>query len=93
MQTVHQPCNVETFGEFRKMMMTGDFAAKVQLTTAMAKHPTVAVGALSDAQGKSQYLMEGSLSVMGKQASRLTRVRNTPRYWSWNQSMTGKAFE
>jgi hypothetical protein len=37
MHMVHQPYNVETFGEFRKMMMTGDFTAKVQLVTAMAK--------------------------------------------------------
>jgi hypothetical protein len=52
MHTVHQPYNIETFGEFRKMMMTGDFAAKVQLVTAMSKHPTVGVGALADARGE-----------------------------------------
>jgi hypothetical protein len=52
MYTVHQPYNIETYGEFRKMMMTGDFAAKVQLVTALAKHPTVGVGALADARGE-----------------------------------------
>lgn len=52
MHTIHQPYNIEAFGEFRKMMMTGDFTAKVQLVTAMAKHSAVGVGALADARGE-----------------------------------------
>jgi hypothetical protein len=62
MHTVHQPYNIETFGEFRKMMMTGDFAAKVQLVTAMAEHPTVGVGALADARGEIS-IFDGRLVV------------------------------
>lgn len=52
MHTVHQPYDVETFGVFRSMMMSGNFTAKVQLRAVMAKQPTVGVGALSDARGE-----------------------------------------
>jgi hypothetical protein len=52
MHTIRQPYNIETFGEFRKLIMTGDFTAKVQLVTAMAKHRTVGVGGLADARGE-----------------------------------------
>jgi len=62
MHIVHQPYNIETFGEFRKMMMTGDFIAKVQLVTAMAKHPTIGVGALADARGEIS-IFDGRLIV------------------------------
>ena len=47
-----QPYNIETFGVFRNLMMTGDFSAKVRLEDAMAKHPTTGVGALADARGE-----------------------------------------
>jgi len=47
-----QPYNIETFGVFRNLMMTGDFSPKVRLDDAMAKHPTTGVGALSDARGE-----------------------------------------
>jgi hypothetical protein len=40
-----QPYSIETFGMFRNVILTGDFTAKVQLGTAMAKHPTTGVGA------------------------------------------------
>jgi alpha-acetolactate decarboxylase len=52
MHTIHQPYGVETFGEFRRIMMGGDFTPKVQLGAAMAKHPTTGVGALADARGE-----------------------------------------
>jgi hypothetical protein len=52
LHTLHQPYDVETFGEFRKMMMTWDFTAKVQLASVMAKHPTIGVGAVADARGE-----------------------------------------
>jgi hypothetical protein len=52
MHTLHQPFNVETFGAFRSLMMSGDFRAKVRLADAMAKHPTTGVGALADARGE-----------------------------------------
>jgi hypothetical protein len=52
MHTLQQPYDVETFGVFRSMMMSGDFTAKVSLDAAMAKQPTAGVGALSDARGE-----------------------------------------
>jgi hypothetical protein len=52
LHTVHQPYDIETFGMFRNMMLTGDFSAKVQLGAAMAKHPTTGVGAVADARGE-----------------------------------------
>jgi len=62
MHTVRQPYSIETFGEFRKLIMTGDFTAKVQLVTAMAKHPTIGVGALADARGEIS-IFDGRLVV------------------------------
>lgn len=50
--TLHQPFDVETFGAFRNIMMGGEFGAQVRLDTVMAKHPTVGVGALSEARGE-----------------------------------------
>lgn len=52
MHTVHQPYNVETWGEFRKIIMQGDFGAKVQLSTVMAHHPTIGVGAVTGGRGE-----------------------------------------
>lgn len=50
--TVHQPYSVETWGEFRKIIMLGDFGAKVRLDAIMAKHPTTGVGAVADGRGE-----------------------------------------
>lgn len=50
--TIHQPYNVETWGEFRRIIMQGDFGAKVQLAAVMAKHPTTGVGAVADGRGE-----------------------------------------
>jgi hypothetical protein len=50
--TVHQPYDIQTFGEFREIMMGGDFTPKVRLDEVMAKHPTSGVGALADARGE-----------------------------------------
>lgn len=52
MPAVHQPYEIETFGEFRKLIQQGDFDAKVQLAAIMAKHPTTGVGAVADARGE-----------------------------------------
>lgn len=52
MHTMHQPYNIETFGLFRNMLLTGDFTAKVRLGAAMEKHPTTGVGAVADARGE-----------------------------------------
>jgi len=50
--TVRQPFNIEAFGAFRMLILSGDFGRKVDLATAMAKRPTTGVGALSDARGE-----------------------------------------
>ena len=52
MHTVRQPYGIETFGQFRMMMLSGDFSPKVALDAVMAKHPTTGVGALADARGE-----------------------------------------
>jgi len=52
MHTLHQPYDIETFGAFRQLMMSGDFSARVQLGAALAKHPTTGIGALADARGE-----------------------------------------
>jgi hypothetical protein len=51
-QVASQPYSIETFGEFRRLMMTGDFSPKVRLDDVMAGHPTTGVGALADALGE-----------------------------------------
>src|ERR1700757_1958062 len=60
--TFHQPYSVETFGEFRRMMLTGDFTSKVQLNAAMAKRPTVGIGAVAGARGEIS-IFDGKLAV------------------------------
>jgi hypothetical protein len=60
--TLHQPYSVETFGEFRRMMLTGDFTPKVQLNAAMAKRPTVGIGAVASARGEIS-IFDGKLVV------------------------------
>lgn len=52
MHTLHQPYNVETWGEFRKIIMQGDFGAKVQLGAVMGNRPTIGVGAVADGRGE-----------------------------------------
>jgi len=52
MHRVQQPYDIETFGIFRNMMLTGDFAPRVRLDAAMAKHPTTGVGAVAGARGE-----------------------------------------
>jgi hypothetical protein len=46
------PYGIVTFGVFQKMMMQGDFTAKVRLDAAMATRPTTGVGAVADARGE-----------------------------------------
>jgi hypothetical protein len=50
--TARQPYDVRTFGVFRKLMLEGDFSAKVALADVMAKHPTTGIGAVADARGE-----------------------------------------
>lgn len=47
-----QPYDIESFGVFRDMMLKGDFAPKVKLDSALAKHPTIGVGAVAGARGE-----------------------------------------
>lgn len=56
MHVLQQPYNVESWGEFRRMMMTGDFTPKVRLGDVMAKLPTTGVGAISGARGEISIL-------------------------------------
>jgi hypothetical protein len=66
-QTARQPYSIETFGEFRRLMMTGDFSPKVRLDDVMAGHPTTGVGALANARGEVT-IYDGKLIVSyGKQ--------------------------
>jgi hypothetical protein len=60
--TLHRPFDVEAFGVFRNIMMGGEFGAQVRLDTVMAKHPTVGVGALSEARGEIT-IYDGNLIV------------------------------
>jgi hypothetical protein len=50
--TLQQTYDVETFGAFRVIMMSGDFIGRVRLDAVMARHPTTGVGALADALGE-----------------------------------------
>jgi len=68
MHVVQQPYNIESWGEFRRMMMTGDFAPKVRLADVMAKHPTTGVGAVSDARGEISILSGRLIVSYGKSA-------------------------
>ena len=69
MHTIRQPFAIETFGIFRNMMLSGDFSPKVQLSAAMAKHPTTGVGAIADARGEIT-IYDGKLIVSyGKPAA------------------------
>jgi hypothetical protein len=52
MPTIRQPYDIESFGEFRKTILFGDFIPKVALSAVMAKHPTTGVGAVADARGE-----------------------------------------
>ena len=47
-----QPYDIRIVGAFRKLMLEGDFGAKITLADAMAKHPTTGVGAVADARGE-----------------------------------------
>lgn len=52
LHTSHEPYEVETWGEFRKIIMQGDFGAKIELSEVPAKHPTVGLGAVADGRGE-----------------------------------------
>ena len=70
MPTVRQPYDIETLGEFRRLIQLGDFGAKVQLGAVMAKHPTLGVGAVAEAIGEIT-IYDGKLIVSyGKPGAR-----------------------
>jgi len=62
LHTSHEPYGVETWGEFRKIIMQGDFGAKVQLPEVLRKHPTVGVGAVADGRGEIT-IQDGTLII------------------------------
>ena len=70
--TTRQPYNLETFGTFRSLILTGDFTPKVTLQMIMAKRPTTAVGAVADARGEIT-IYDGKLIVnYGKEGAHPT---------------------
>ena len=62
MHIVEQTYNIESWGEFRRMMMTGDFSPKVKLGEVMTRHPTIGVGAVADARGEIS-IFDGKLVI------------------------------
>jgi len=62
MNAGQQAFDLETYGEFRRVMRQGDFGAKVDLATIMAKGPSTGVGALADGRGEIT-ISEGNLIV------------------------------
>lgn len=52
MHVVQQPYDIESWGEFRRMMMSGDFSPKIKLSEVMARRPSIGVGAVADARGE-----------------------------------------
>lgn len=52
LHSLRQPYDIETFGAFRMLVLAGDFSPKVGLGAAMAKRPTIGVGAVADARGE-----------------------------------------
>jgi len=62
MNVSQQAFGLETYGEFRKVMQQGDFGAKVDLATVMARGPSTGVGALADGRGEIT-ITEGNLII------------------------------
>ncbi len=62
MHTIHRPYDVETYGVFRNIMLSGEFGAKVQLAAVMARHPSTGVGAVADGRGEIT-IFDGKLIV------------------------------
>jgi hypothetical protein len=52
LHTLREPFGIEAFGAFRMLILAGDFSRKVDLGAAMARHPTIGVGAVADARGE-----------------------------------------
>jgi hypothetical protein len=52
LHTLRQPYDIEAFGAFRGLILSGDFGRKVDLAAAMVRHPTIGVGAVTDARGE-----------------------------------------
>ena len=69
------PYDVVTFGAFQKMMMQGDFTAKVRLDAAMTRHPTTGVGAVADARGEIT-IYDGQLIVSYGRAGTAVRAES-----------------
>jgi Alpha-acetolactate decarboxylase len=72
-----QPYGIATFGEFRKMAMQRDYAAKATLATVLANGATDGVGAVTDARGEVT-IVDGKVIVSyGKEADRRSPATET----------------
>jgi hypothetical protein len=47
-----EPFNIETFGEFRNLLLRGDFGVKAVVGEVMSRFPSVGVGAVSAGRGE-----------------------------------------
>jgi alpha-acetolactate decarboxylase len=65
-----QPYGIATFGEFRKMAMQRDYAAKATLATVVANGATDGVGAVTDARGEVTIVDGKAIVSYGKETDR-----------------------
>jgi acetolactate decarboxylase len=65
-----QPYGIATFGEFRKMAMQHDYAAKATLATVVANGVTDGVGAVTDARGEVTIVDGKAIVSYGKETDR-----------------------
>jgi hypothetical protein len=77
LHTLRQPYDIEAFGTFRQLILAGDFSRKIDLAAAMAKRPTIGLGALTDARGEIT-IHDGKLIVSYGRDGPRARPRRTP---------------
>jgi hypothetical protein len=59
LHALRRPYDIEAFGAFRQLILAGDFSRKVDLTDAMARHPTTGVGAVTTHAARSPSMTAG----------------------------------
>ena len=91
MPALHQPYDIETFGEFRKIIQQGDFDAKVPPAAVMTKHPTTGVGAVAGARGEIT-IYDGNLIISYGELGKDTccYFPNPPPFFPWPRLASGK---
>ena len=72
-----QPYGIATFGEFRKMAMQRDYAAKATLAAVVANGATDGVGAVTDARGEVTIVDGKAIVSYGKETDRLPPASET----------------